>query len=70
MKQKAHQPREIDYWYAQPGERHGINVLGLVMFCVVLGYVLPQMKRRGKMLIDLCESINQASIKIIGIIMM
>lgn len=67
---KAHASKEVDYWYAQPGERYGINVLGLVMFCFVLGHVLPQMKRRGKMIVELCEAINQAAVKIIEIVMM
>ena len=51
-------------------DRNGINVLGLVMFCFVMGYVITIMGEQGKLLYDLFEAINFAFIKIIGFVMM
>jgi Na+/H+-dicarboxylate symporter len=60
----------IDYWYAVPSERNGINVLGLVMFCFVFGYVISKMNANGKVLLSFFEAINDASVKMIGIVML
>jgi Na+/H+-dicarboxylate symporter len=40
------------------------------MFCLTLGYVLSKMDKNGKILLDLFESINEASTKLIGLAMM
>lgn len=41
------------------------------MFCLILGYTISKMdKQHGKILLDLFEAINEASIKIIGFVMM
>lgn len=61
---------EIEYWYAIPSERNGVNVLGLVMFCLTFGYVISQMGNNGKILLDFFESLNEASTKLIGIAML
>jgi Na+/H+-dicarboxylate symporter len=61
---------KIDYYMTTGRDRTGINVLGLVMFCFVMGYVITIMGEQGKLLYDLFEAINFAFIKIIGFVMM
>jgi Na+/H+-dicarboxylate symporter len=61
--------KEID-WFASPSERNGLNVLGLVMFCLIFGIIISTMDKRGKILIDFFECINEAFSKLIGIVMM
>ena len=67
---KADESNQIDYWYAVSNERNGINVLGLVMFCFVFGYVISKMNAHGKVLLNFFEAINDASVKMIGIVML
>ena len=64
-------PREIDYYQAVASERSGLNVLGLVMFCLTFGCVISRMERRqGRILADFFEAINDAFTRLIGIVMM
>lgn len=52
-------------------ERHGLNVLGLVMFCLVFGFILSKIdQHRGRLLIEIIEAINESSVKGIGLLMM
>ncbi len=60
----------IDYWKATPRMRNGINVLGLVMFCFVFGTVIGKMGEQGDFLIKFFEALNEASIRMINIVMM
>ncbi len=60
----------VDYWYPVPSERVGLNVLGVVMFCLTFGYIISKMKKNGQILIDLFEAINEAFSNLIGIVMM
>ena len=62
--------KEIDYWYPVPGDKQNMNVLGLVMFCLVFGFTISKLEKHGKFLIELFESLNEASIKMIGYVMM
>ena len=48
----------------------GINVLGLVMFCLIFGAVLGKMGDQGKILVQFFEALNEASIKMINLVMM
>lgn len=52
-----------------PSERSGINVLGLVTFCMILGYTIPKMDKHGKVLLEFIEAVNEASIKLVEYIM-
>lgn len=61
--------KEFDYWQALPSERYGINVLGLVMFCLVFGYTISAMNEQGKILLRFFEAVNEASIRMINIVM-
>ncbi|CAF0914845.1 unnamed protein product [Brachionus calyciflorus] len=62
--------KELDYWYPVPSQRQGINVLGLVMFCLVFGFTISKMEKYGQLLLELFEAINEASIKIISYVML
>uniref|UniRef100_W5N4S9 Amino acid transporter n=1 Tax=Lepisosteus oculatus TaxID=7918 RepID=W5N4S9_LEPOC len=48
---------------------NGINVLGLIVFCLVFGSIIGQMGERGRILRELFEAINEATMKIVKIIM-
>jgi solute carrier family 1 (high affinity glutamate transporter) protein 1 len=48
----------------------GINVLGLVMFCLIFGGVIGKMGEQGKILVQFFEALNEASIKMINLVMM
>lgn len=41
-------------------ERHGFNVLGLVLFSVVLGVTLSRMAEQGKVVQDFLETLSEA----------
>jgi solute carrier family 1 (high affinity glutamate transporter) protein 1 len=61
----------VDYYKATPRNRSGINVLGLVMFCFVFGTVIGKMGgEQGELLIKFFEALNEASIKMINIVML
>ncbi|XP_033889756.2 excitatory amino acid transporter 3-like isoform X1 [Acipenser ruthenus] len=47
----------------------GINVLGLIVFCLVFGIVIGQMGEKGRVLVDFFDAINEATMKIVQIIM-
>ncbi|XP_072137872.1 excitatory amino acid transporter 3 isoform X1 [Mobula birostris] len=47
----------------------GINVLGLIVFCLVFGIVIGQMGEKGKILLDFFDALNEATMKIVQIIM-
>ncbi len=60
----------VEYYIAVANERTGLNVLGLVMFCLTFGIVLSRLGSKGKFLIEFFEAINEAFVKLIGIVMM
>ncbi|KAM5300051.1 excitatory amino acid transporter 3 [Ctenodactylus gundi] len=47
----------------------GINVLGLIVFCLVFGLVIGKMGEKGQILVDLFSALNDATMKIVQIIM-
>uniref|UniRef100_A0A8C9T463 Amino acid transporter n=1 Tax=Scleropages formosus TaxID=113540 RepID=A0A8C9T463_SCLFO len=47
----------------------GVNVLGLIVFCLVFGLVIGQMGERGRILIEFFDALNEATMKIVHIIM-
>ncbi|KAJ3585165.1 hypothetical protein NHX12_013886, partial [Muraenolepis orangiensis] len=47
----------------------GINVLGLIVFCAVFGLVIGKMGERGRILLDFFDALNEATMKLVQIIM-
>ncbi|KAG7461907.1 hypothetical protein MATL_G00196080 [Megalops atlanticus] len=47
----------------------GINVLGLIIFCLVFGLVIGKMGERGRILVEFFDALNEATMKIVQIIM-
>ncbi|XP_019585480.1 excitatory amino acid transporter 3 [Rhinolophus sinicus] len=47
----------------------GINVLGLIVFCLVFGLVIGKMGERGQVLVDFFSALSDATMKIVQIIM-
>lgn len=47
----------------------GINVLGLIIFCLVFGLVIGKMGERGQILVDFFSALSDATMKIVQIIM-
>ncbi|KAM9675465.1 excitatory amino acid transporter 3 isoform 2-T2 [Dama dama] len=47
----------------------GINVLGLIVFCLVFGIVIGKMGERGQILVDFFNALSDATMKIVQIIM-
>uniref|UniRef100_A0A3B3REH2 Amino acid transporter n=1 Tax=Paramormyrops kingsleyae TaxID=1676925 RepID=A0A3B3REH2_9TELE len=47
----------------------GINVLGLIVFCVVFGLVIRQMGDKGRILVEFFDAMNEATMKLVQIIM-
>ncbi|XP_070598693.1 excitatory amino acid transporter 3 [Erythrolamprus reginae] len=47
----------------------GINVLGLIVFCLVFGIVIGKMGEKGKALVDFFNALNDATMYIVQIIM-
>nr|KAF6434455.1 solute carrier family 1 member 1 [Molossus molossus] len=47
----------------------GINVLGLIVFCLVFGLVIGKMGERGQILVDFFNALSDATMKIVQIIM-
>ncbi|XP_078069985.1 excitatory amino acid transporter 3 [Mustelus asterias] len=47
----------------------GLNVLGIIVFCLVFGIVIGQMGEKGRILFDFFEALNEATMKIVQIIM-
>ncbi|CAL8241715.1 unnamed protein product [Merluccius merluccius] len=47
----------------------GINVLGLIVFCAVFGLVIGKMGERGRILLDFFDALNEATMRLVQIIM-
>ncbi|XP_060093365.1 excitatory amino acid transporter 3 [Heteronotia binoei] len=47
----------------------GINVLGLIVFCIVFGVVIGEMGEKGQVLVDFFNALNEATMRIVQIIM-
>lgn len=47
----------------------GINVLGLIVFCVMFGLVIGKMGERGRILLELFDALNEATMRLVQIIM-
>ncbi|KAK3567356.1 hypothetical protein QTP86_019916 [Hemibagrus guttatus] len=47
----------------------GINVLGLIVFCIAFGLVIGKMGERGRILLEFFDALNEASMRLVHIIM-
>ncbi|XP_075415025.1 excitatory amino acid transporter 3 [Tenrec ecaudatus] len=47
----------------------GINVLGLIVFCLVFGIIIGKMGEKGQVLVDFFNALSEATMKIVQIIM-
>ncbi|XP_066036960.1 excitatory amino acid transporter 3 isoform X2 [Chamaea fasciata] len=48
---------------------NGINALGLIVFCLVFGMVIGKMGEKGQVLLDFFNALNEATMRIVQIIM-
>ena len=54
----------MEQWNFKPTQREGSNVLGLVMFSVVLGTTIGRMRERGQLLQDFFTTLSEAMMTI------
>ncbi|MEE6459216.1 hypothetical protein FKM82_000572, partial [Ascaphus truei] len=47
----------------------GVNVLGLIVFCLVFGIVIGKMGEKGQVLVDFFNALNDVTMKIVQVIM-
>lgn len=47
----------------------GINILGIIVFCVVFGIVIGKMGEKGRILLEFFDALNEATMKLVQIIM-
>ncbi|KAM4707347.1 excitatory amino acid transporter 1 [Discoglossus pictus] len=52
-----------------PGAVNGVNALGLVVFSMCFGLVIGNMKEQGKALRDFFDSLNEAIMRLVAVIM-
>uniref|UniRef100_A0A8C5LMK7 Amino acid transporter n=1 Tax=Leptobrachium leishanense TaxID=445787 RepID=A0A8C5LMK7_9ANUR len=52
-----------------PGAVNGVNALGLVVFSLCFGLVIGNMKEQGKALKDFFDSLNEAIMRLVAVIM-
>lgn len=52
-----------------PGSVNGINALGLVMFSMCFGLIIGKMNEQGQPLRDFFDSLNEAIMRLVAIIM-
>lgn len=51
-----------------PGSSEGVNALGLVVFSMCFGLVIGSMKEQGQALRDFFDSLNEAIMRLVAII--
>lgn len=52
-----------------PGTVNGVNALGLVVFSMCFGLIIGNMKEQGQPLRDFFDSLNEAIMRLVAIIM-
>ncbi|XP_046905655.1 solute carrier family 1 member 7b isoform X1 [Hypomesus transpacificus] len=52
----------------KPGNSDGMNVLGIVIFSATMGIMLGRMGPNGSALVNFCQSLNEAVLKIVAIV--
>uniref|UniRef100_A0A6Q2YIA7 Amino acid transporter n=1 Tax=Esox lucius TaxID=8010 RepID=A0A6Q2YIA7_ESOLU len=56
------------YFRTLPGTSDGMNVLGIVIFSATMGIMLGRMGPNGSALVNFCQSLNEAVLKIVAIV--
>ena len=59
----------VDYYKQNPSKRKGLDVLGLVLFCITFGAMLAQIGQKGEVMVNFFEALNEVSIRIIRLLM-
>ncbi|KAL2078928.1 hypothetical protein ACEWY4_024672 [Coilia grayii] len=59
---------QVDYKVVG-GYSDGMNVLGVIVFCVAFGLVIGKMGERGRILLEFFDALNEATMKLVQIIM-
>ncbi|XP_026201637.1 solute carrier family 1 member 7b isoform X2 [Anabas testudineus] len=54
--------------HTQEGTSDGMNVLGIVIFSATMGIMLGRMGPNGSALVNFCQSLNEAVLKIVAIV--
>ncbi|XP_067105787.1 excitatory amino acid transporter 3-like isoform X1 [Osmerus mordax] len=63
-------PKNVTKDYTVVGSySDGINILGIIIFCLVFGLVIGQMGEKGRILIEFFNALNEATMKIVHIMM-
>lgn len=52
-----------------PGSVNGVNALGLVVFSISFGLVIGNMREQGQALKDFFDSLNEAIMRLVALIM-
>lgn len=52
-----------------PGSVNGVNALGLVVFSISFGLVIGSMREQGQALKDFFDSLNEAIMRLVAVIM-
>lgn len=52
-----------------PGQVNGVNALGLVVFSMCFGLIIGNMKEQGQLLREFFDSLNEAIMRLVAIIM-
>lgn len=52
-----------------PGQVNGLNALGLVVFSMCFGLIIGNMKEKGQLLREFFDSLNEAIMQLVAIIM-
>ncbi|XP_073730542.1 solute carrier family 1 member 3b isoform X1 [Misgurnus anguillicaudatus] len=52
-----------------PGATNGVNALGLVVFSMCFGFIIGNMKEQGEALRDFFDSLNEAIMRLVAIVM-
>ncbi len=59
---------DVEDWNITAGKSSGTNILGIVLFAIVFGVIIGQMREDGKVLVDFFRSFNNAMMTITEIV--
>ena len=52
-----------------PSIADGMNVLGLIVFCIAFGIIIGQLEEKGKLMVDFFVVLNEIVMRLVFIIM-